>query len=128
MNNFYRRYKISQITNDGITSEEKQIIDFILDKIKDLTLFVDEDGFHNYMNSRGEFIFQHYKEQAIWVRREGFFKVLKDKYLLVDDNVIRIILKDIIYSFYKINVLKTNLFTYYNEELIEQLYRKEKSL
>ena len=126
MNNLYRRYKISQLLDEPLSNKEKEIIEFILDKIKDLTIFIDDDGCCNYMNSKGEFIFRHYhyNEEAIWVRYQGFWSVLEDRYSLVDKNVIRIILKDIIYSFYKINVLKTNIF----KEVIEQLYRKEKSL
>jgi hypothetical protein len=36
--------------------EEKLIIEFILDKIKDLTIFIDEYDCYNYMNSNGKFI------------------------------------------------------------------------
>jgi len=104
MKNLYRRYKISQITNNGITSEEKEIIDFILDKIKDLTLFIDEYDYHNYMNSKGECLFQQDDRfDRLWVRYEDFWSVLEKKYSL-DYGDIQSIIKSMIETIYKMRV------------------------
>jgi hypothetical protein len=102
--NLYRKYKISLITNEGIASDEKEIIEFIIDKIKDLTLFIDDIGRHNYMNSKGDFIFeQNEKNGKLWVRREGFWEVLDDKYSL-NYNDIQAIIKSIVETTYKMSV------------------------
>ena len=58
MKNLHRRYKISQLLDESLLDKDKEIVEFILDKIKDLTLFIDDYGGHNYMNSKGEWIFQ----------------------------------------------------------------------
>jgi hypothetical protein len=103
MKNLYRRYKISLITNDGITSEENEIIEFILDKINYLTLIIDEYGY-NYINSKEEFILRHdEKSETLWVRYQDFWSVLETKYLLqyVD---IRDIIKSMVETTYKIKV------------------------
>ena len=104
MKNFYRRYKISQITNDSITLEEKEIVEFILDKIKDLTLFIDEYGCHYYMNNKGEFIFQQDdKNDTLWVRYQDFWSVLEKKYSLNRDDI-QIIIKGMVETAYKMRV------------------------
>ena len=103
MKNLYRRYKISLITNDGITLEEKEIVEFILDKIKDLTLFID-DGYQNYMNSKGNFIFQQdEKNYTLRVRHEGFWSVLEKKYSLKYDDI-QDIIKGMVETAYKMRV------------------------
>ena len=104
MKNLYRRYKISQLTNDGITSKEKEIVEFILDKINDLTLFIDDKNRHNYMNSKGEWVFQQdEKTDTLWVRYQDFWEVLGDKYSLntVD---IQSIIKGMVETAYKMSV------------------------
>ena len=104
MKNLYRKYKISQLTNEGITSDEKQIIEFILDKIKDLTLFVDEYGCHNYINSKDEWIFeQDEKNGILWVRNQDFWSVLMDKYSLNRDDI-QVIIKGMVETTYKMRV------------------------
>ena len=104
MKNLYRRYKISQITNDGITSKEKEIVEFILDKIKDLTLFIDEDGCHNYMNSKDEWIFeQDEKNDRLYVKYDGFWSVLEKKYSLNRDDI-QDIIKGMVETTYKMRV------------------------
>jgi hypothetical protein len=104
MKNLYRRYKISQITNDGITDTEKEIVEFILDKIKDLTLFIDEYGCHNYMNSKGEWIFQQdEKNDTLLVRYDNFWSVLVKKYSLNRDDI-QVIIKGMVETTYKMKV------------------------
>ena len=104
MKNLYRRYKISQITNDGITSEEKEIVEFVLSKIKDLTLLIDVNGYHNYINNKGEFIFEDdEKNDILYVRDYGFWSVLENKYLLKYDDI-QVIIKDMVEATYKIKV------------------------
>ena len=101
--NLYRRYKISLITNEGITSDEKEIVEFILDKIKDLTLFID-DGYQNYMNSKGECLFQQdEKNDILWIRHRDFWSVLEDKYSLTYDDI-RVIIKSMVETTYKMRV------------------------
>ena len=130
MKNFYRRYKISQITNDSITLEEKEIVEFILDKIKDLTLFIDEYGCHHYMNSKGEFIFQQDdKNYALIVRYYGFWSVLfsKYKYILTHDDIAEIIF-DIISKKFSNLLLKKIYRRNFGTSEIEYHYLKTKSI
>ena len=130
MKNFYRRYKISQITNDSITLEEKEIVDFILDKIKDLTLFIDEYGCHYYMNNKGEFIFQQDdKNYALIVRYYGFWSVLfsKYKYILTHDDIAEIIF-DIISKKFSNLLLKKIYRRNFGTSEIEYHYLKTKSI
>jgi PAS domain-containing protein len=105
MKNLYRRYKISQLLDEPLLDKDKEIIDFILDKIKDLTLYIDEDGCHNYMNSKCEFIFQHDdKNGMLWVRYQDFWSVLEYKYLLNDVDI-QVIIKDMVETAYKMSVV-----------------------
>jgi hypothetical protein len=102
--NLYRRYKISLITNEGITDTEKLIIEFVLDKIKDLTLFVDENGCHNYMNSNGKFIFEHdEKRDILWILYYDFWSVLEKMYLLKYSDI-QYIIKIVVENTYSINI------------------------
>ena len=103
MKNLYRRYKISQLLEEPLSNKEKEIVDFILDKIKDLTLFID-DGYQNYMNSKGEFIFeQDEKNDTLWVRYQDFWSVLEKRYSLnIDD--IQVIIKGMVETTYKMRV------------------------
>jgi hypothetical protein len=104
MKNLYRRYKISLINNDGITTKEKEIVEFILSKIKDLTLFVDEYGFRNYMNIENEWVFENdIKNGITWFKYDGFMQVLDEKYRLSVSEIQNVI-EDVIKNIYKINV------------------------
>ena len=104
MKNLYIRYKISQLLDEPLSNKEKEIVDFILDKIKDLTLFIDEDGRHNYMNSKGEFIFeQDEKNDRLWVRYYVFWSVLEDEYSLKYDDI-QDIIKGMVETAYKMRV------------------------
>ena len=87
--NIYRRYKISLITNEGITDKEKEIVEFVLDKIKDLTIFIDEyGGCYNYMNSNDEFIFEYDKiSNVLLIRYDDFWSVLNSKYLIEHNDI-----------------------------------------
>ena len=109
MKNLHKRYKISQITNEGITDTEMEIVEFILDKIKDLTIFIDDKNRHNYMNSKGDFIFrQDDKYDRLMIRYQDFWEVLGDKYLL-EYGDIQVIIKDMIENIYKMMVGKPQL-------------------
>jgi hypothetical protein len=120
--NLYRRYKISLITDEGITDTEKEIVEFILDKIKDLTIFAD-DNFHNYLNSVGECIFQHDNEYVVlWVKFKGFWEYLRIKYSFSDYNI-QVIIKDIVENVYSIKV-KTTMLTMSRLLDIENVYKK----
>jgi hypothetical protein len=104
MKNLYRRYKISQLLDEPLLDKDKEIIDFILDKIKDLTLFIDEYGCHNYMNNKGGFIFEQDDENDIlWVRYQDFWSVLVDKYSLNKDDI-EFIIKVMVETAYKMCV------------------------
>jgi hypothetical protein len=104
MKNLYRRYKISQLLDEPLLDNDKEIIDFILDKIKDLTLYIDEYGCHNYMNSKDEWIFeQDEKNDTLWVRYQGFWSVLMDKYSLKYDDI-QVIIKGMVENTYKMKV------------------------
>ena len=121
--NLYRRYKISLITNEGITSDEKEIVEFILDKIKDLTLFIDEYGFHNYMNSKGEFIFQQdEKNDILWIRHRDFWSVLEKKYSLNRDDI-QVIIKSMVETTYKMRVGTPDNFHINIVHLVETTYK-----
>jgi hypothetical protein len=104
MKNLYRRYKISQLLDEPLLDKDKEIIDFILDKIKDLTLFIDEYGCHNYMNNKGEFIFeQDEKNDTLWVRFKDFWSVLSTNYSLNRDDI-QVIIKGMVETAYKMSV------------------------
>jgi len=104
MKNLHRRYKISQLLDEPLLDKDKEIIDFILDKIKDLTLFIDEDGCHNYMNSKGEWIFeQDEKNDRLWVRFKDFWSVLSTNYSLNRDDI-QVIIKGMVETAYKMRV------------------------
>ena len=125
--NLYRRYKISLITNEGITSDEKEIVEFILDKIKDLTLFID-DGYHNYMNSKGEFIFQQdEKNDILWIRHRDFWSVLEDKYSLNRDDI-QVIIKSMVETTYKMRVGTPRNTNTVCKNTVETAYEKYKKL
>ncbi len=103
MKNLYRKYKIGQLLDEPLHNEEKEIIDFISDKIKDLTIFIDNGNYY-YMNSIGEFIFeQDEKNDRLWVRYYGFWSVLEDKYSLNYDDI-QVIIKDMVETTYKMSV------------------------
>ena len=123
MKNLYRRYKISQLLDEPLSNEEKEIIDFILDKIKDLTLFIDEDGRHNYMNSKGEFIFeQDDKNDTLWVRYQDFWSVLEKKYSLNRDDI-QIIIKGMVETAYKMRVGTPSISNDIKQLWVETTYR-----
>ena len=106
MKNLYRRYKISQLLDEPLSNKEKEIVEFILTKIKDLTLFIDDmHNSHNYMNSKGEIIFEQDEEnERLWVRYQDFWSVLEDKYSLTYDDI-RVIIKSMVETTYKIKVV-----------------------
>jgi len=112
MKNLYRKYKISQLLDEPLLGKDKEIIEFILDKIKDLTIFIDDKNRHNYMNSKGEFIFeQDEKNDRLWVRYHDFWSVLEDKYSLnIDDT--QYIIKGMVETTYKMKVGTPDNFTY----------------
>ena len=123
MKNLYRIYKISKITNDSISDIEKEIIEFILDKIKDLSLFIDDEGRHNYMNSDGKFIFrQDEKTDRLLVRYYGFWEVLEKKYLL-KYNDIQVIIKGMVEESYKMKVGKPPSFAPVLSLMVEESYK-----
>ena len=123
MKNLYRRYKISQLLDEPLVNEEKEIIDFIIDKIKDVTLFIDDNGCHNYMNSIGEFIFKYNEEDGrMLVRYNGFWKVLMEKYSL-DGYDVRDIIKGVVETTYKIKVGKVISSPLISNYVIESLYK-----
>ena len=104
MKKLYRRYKISQLLDEPLSNKEKEIIEFILDKIKDLTIFIDDDGCCNYMNSKGEFIFQQdEKNDILWIRHRDFWSVLEKKYSLNRDDI-QVIIKGMVETTYKMKV------------------------
>ena len=104
MKNLYRRYKISQITNEGISAKEKEIVDFILDKIKDLTTVDIDNHFLEFVNSKGVVIFLLDEKYNIsWFNNEFFWEVLENRYSLKYDDI-RSIIKDIVEHSYKINI------------------------
>jgi hypothetical protein len=104
MKNLYRKYKISQLLDEPLHNEEKEIIDFISDKIKDLTLFIDNGNYYYYMNSIGEFIFeQDEKNDRLLIRYDGFWSVLEDKYLLKYADI-QVIIKSMVETTYKMSV------------------------
>jgi hypothetical protein len=131
MKNLYRRYKISQITNDGITSDEKEIVEFILDKIKDLTIFEYKFEYgtyvnHCYMNNNGEFVFSYNDyEKYLWVGYENFYFNLRIKYDDIYKNIGLIhLIETLIYEKYKFDIEKTNIRSTNKKNLIEKEYRK----
>jgi hypothetical protein len=103
MKNLYRKYKIGQLLDEPLSNEEKEIIDFISDKIKDLTLFIDNGNYY-YMNSIGEFIFeQDEKNDTLLIRYDGFWSVLENKYLLNYADI-QVIIKSMVETTYKMSV------------------------
>ena len=123
MKNLYRRYKISQLLDEPLLGKDKEIIEFILDKIKDLTIFIDDKNRHNYMNSKGEFIFeQDEKNDRLWVRYHDFWSVLEDKYSLnIDDT--QYIIKGMVETTYKMKVGTPLLFNLRLSRLVETTYK-----
>jgi hypothetical protein len=104
MKNLYRRYKISQLLDEPLLDKDKEIIEFVLSKIKDLKLVVDEYGFRNYMNIENEWIFEHdIKNGITWFKFDGFLQVLDEKYRLSIFDIQNVI-KDVVENIYKINV------------------------
>ena len=89
MSNLVRRYKIHQLT-PVLTEQELEIIDFIKDKISNLTEFKDSkypDSIF-YMNSEGEWILdQDDKNKRLCVRYEDFWQVLQIKYNLENSDI-----------------------------------------
>ena len=84
MNNLIRKYKIHQLT-PVLLKQELEIINFIKDKINNLTEFKDIEYPDSifYMNSEGEYILeQDDKNERLWVRYKEFWEVLETKYLL----------------------------------------------
>ena len=84
MKNLLRRYKIHQIT-PVLSKQELEIIDFIKNKINNLTEFKYSDYPDSlfYMNSEGECILeQDDKNERLYVRYYGFWEVLETKYKL----------------------------------------------
>jgi hypothetical protein len=104
MKNLYRRYKISKLLDEPLLDKEKEIVEFVLDKIKDLTIFIDEyGGCYNYMNSNDEFIFEYDKiSNVLLIRYDDFWSVLNSKYL-IEHNDIGEILLDIITKVFNIS-------------------------
>jgi hypothetical protein len=93
MNNLYRRYKISLITNDDITIEEKEIIKFIINEVK-----------HNF-----EFLLKYDTVyDIIWIKYYDFWEVLEKVYLL-SDIIIKDVVKDVIENIYNIKLERTLL-------------------
>jgi hypothetical protein len=110
MKNLYRKYKISILLDEPFSNEEKEIIYFISDKLKDLTIFIDGDGRHCYLNNKTEMIFQQHEEtDKLIIRYKGFWEVLKLKYLLEYDDI-QSIIKSMIETKYKIIVRKVCLY------------------
>ena len=131
MKNLYRRYEISQLLDEPLSNEEKEIIEFILNKIKDLTLYIDVHyNRHYYMNNKGEFIFQQDdKNYALIVRYYGFWSVLfsKYKYILTHDDIAEIIF-DIISKKFSNLLLKKIYRRNFGTSEIEYHYLKTKSI
>lgn len=93
MKNMYRRYKICQITNEGISSEEKEIVELLLTNIKDLTHFTDEHNNHGYSDSEGNSMFQYDSiNDKLWITT-NFWKILASKYSYHYNDIQTIILE-----------------------------------
>lgn len=61
MDNIYRKYLIQELIGEPLLSdEENSLIKFILDKIKDLNMFVDMSGGISYLNKNGDFVYMVY--------------------------------------------------------------------
>jgi hypothetical protein len=104
MKNLYRRYKICQLLDEPLLGKDKEIVEFILNKIKDLTIFIDGYGCHNYENSKDEWIFeQDEKNDRLWVRYQGFWSVLEKRYSLNRDDI-QDIIKGMVETTYKMRV------------------------
>ena len=89
--------RLTNLFNDVYT---KETIDsaklYIKDRLKDLTLFVDEHGFHNYMDNNGLFVFELDKnEKIVNIRKGGFWEVLRNKYRLTPSEI-EIFIKEIL--------------------------------
>ncbi len=83
--NLVRKYKISKILNQPLTSVEQQIILFIQSWLKDLIPFKMDEYSSSifYMNSEGLYVLeQNTKSAYIYVRWKDFWNVLEDKYLM----------------------------------------------
>ena len=123
MKNLYRRYKICQLLDEPLLDKDKEIIDFILDKIKDLTIFTYTDSCYDYMNSKGEFVFeQNEKNDTLWVRYEGFWSVLETKYLLNYDDI-QDIIKGMIETIYKMKVETSSILYRSIISMVETAYK-----
>jgi hypothetical protein len=106
MKNLYRRYKISQLLDEPLLDKEKEIIEFIIDKIKDLTIVDIDNHFFEFVNSKDIVIFLLDDEYNIsWFNSGFFWDVLETKYLLSYDNI-QEITKDVVESIYKMNIGK----------------------
>jgi hypothetical protein len=111
------------LLDEPLLDNDKEIIDFILDKIKDLTLFINEYGCHNYMNSKDEWIFeQDEKNDRLWVRYKDFWSVLVNKYSLntVD---IQDIIKGMVETTYKMRVGTPHQFNIILSTEVETAYK-----
>ncbi len=92
-NNILRRYKISKVLNNSLSDFDKELIDLIKSWLKDLVIFKMEDKYPNsifYMNSKGDYVLE-IMNNNLWVRYNGFWTVLQNKFKLEYEDIQSII-------------------------------------
>jgi hypothetical protein len=100
--NFGKSSRLTNLFNDEDKDKKESIKKesiysaklYIKDRLKDLTLFVDEHGFHNYMDNNGLFVFELYKKR-VNIRKDDFWDVLRSKYRLTPSDI-EIFIKEIL--------------------------------
>lgn len=101
--NLVRKLKISKLVNVSFTDIEKEIINFINSKLSDLIPF-QYDAYPEsifYMSSDDLYILeQDNNNDRLWVRLDGFWKVLENKYSMVLDDI-QVLLKYMIEQAFK---------------------------
>lgn len=101
--NLVRKIKISKLTDVSFTDEEKEIVDFIKSKLDDLIPFKWDKYPLSifYMNSKGDYILeQDDKRDSLFVRWNGFWRVLHDKYS-IDNTNIKVLIKYMVEQAFK---------------------------
>ncbi len=107
--NLLRKYKISKITNTPLSDNDKTVLDFIQDILKDLTPFVHKEYPESIflMNSKNKWILLHSPRfKYLGIRHDGFWQVLDEKYKL-SNNDIESILKYLLEDVFKEKIYKT---------------------
>jgi hypothetical protein len=97
MSNLIRRYKIHQLT-PVFSEKELEIIDFVKDKISNLTELKNPNypNFLFYSDNNGKHILQNDDEnKKLWVRYGDFWEVLENKYNL-NYTDIQLLIQDVV--------------------------------